>query len=362
MDKEVPVVLEQNQAAVGFRDTMTLVAGLIGGPWVGLGTGALSGVERYQLGGLAGLASGVATTLLGLYAGMLRYRYPKFVATVIGVFVVAITGTLLQRLVILMMVKPFNIALSLGWEVLVPVCIVNCLGCILFFWIMTDLDKDRWEREKKEALLRVAQAELRALRAQVEPHFLNNTLHDLNGLIRRDPDKARYYVEELADFFHYTRQFVELDTISLADEADQLRRYLELQRLGLAEKLRDTISISHELLVMPVLPGCLLTLVENALKHGFEGRPAPYQLNIVAKAEGEYLLLQVCDNGWGIPAERLSELGQQPVVSKNKGGGVALHQLLQSLRFIFGDSVKMNFESIPEQFTTVSLWQPIRRK
>ena len=362
LTKEVPIVLSQNQAIVGFRDTMALVAGLIGGPWVGFGAGALSGLERYQLGGLAGLASGLATPLLGLYAGLIRYFLPKWVATVNGVFWVAFTGTLLQRLMILILVQPFNIALTLTWEVLIPVGIVNCLGCVLFFWIMRDLDRDRLESEANEARFLAAQAELRALRAQVCPHFLNNTLNDLNALIRRDPDKARYYVQNLADFFHYTRQFAELNTISLADEADQLRRYLELQRLGLAEKLQDSINIPEELLDMQVLPGCLLTLVENALKHGFKGRPAPYKLEISAKREGACLCLQVSDNGRGIPAEHLLVLGKQPVVSKNKGGGVALHQLLQSLCLIFGDSVKMMFESIPEQGVIVYLWQPIRSK
>lgn len=360
LSREVPIALGQNQAVVGFRDTMALVAGLIGGPWVGLGAGVLAGVERYQLGGLAALAGSLATALLGLYAGVIRYVRPGWVASVTGVFGVAMVGTLLHRLMIILLVQPIDIALALSLEVVVPVSIVNCLGCVLFFWIMRDLDRDRLELEGQESRLLVVQAELRALRAQVYPHFLNNTLNDLNALIRLDPDQARHYVCELADFFKYTRQFAELNTITLADELAQLQRFLELQRLGLGEKLQAGFSIADELLSCQVLPGCLLTLVENALKHGFKGRPAPYQLNISAQIQANGLLLCVADNGRGITAVDLLKLGKQPVESINKGGGVALHQLSQSLRLIFGDNASLSFASEAGKGTLVSLWQTKR--
>ncbi len=357
---QIPEQLGETQALVGFRDTMILASGLIGGPWVGLGAGLLAGAERYQLGGFAALASGLATMLLGGFAGAIRCFRPHWVATVTGVFGVAIAGTLLHRLLILILVRPYNDALALSWEVVVPVGIVNSLGCMLFFWIMRDLDRDRLENEAKESRLLALQAELRALRAQVDPHFLNNALNDLRSLIRSDPDKARYYVGQLAHFFQYTRQFAGLNTITLAQELAQLQCFLALQRLGLADKLQDDFVIAEELLTVQVLPGCLLTLVENALKHGFKGRPAPYQLLVSARTEGDLLLLQVSDNGRGITPERLLELGKRPVKSDNKGSGVALHQLLQSLRLIFGESVELSFDSVVGQGTVALLKQAKR--
>ena len=80
--------------------------------------------------------------------------------TVTGVFWVAIAGTLLHRLLILILVRPYNDALALSWEVVVPVGIVNSLGCMLFFWIMRDLDRDRLEKEAQEARMLALQAEL----------------------------------------------------------------------------------------------------------------------------------------------------------------------------------------------------------
>lgn len=356
----LPETLGESQAIVGFRDTMTLVAGLIGGPWVGFGAGLLAGAERYQLGGFAGLAGGLATVLIGIYAGAVRSLRPHWIATVNGVFWVALSGTLLHRLMILLLVRPYNDALALSWEVVVPVGIVNTLGCVLFFWIMRDLDRDRLENEAHEARLLALQSELRALRAQVDPHFLNNTLHDLKSLIRTDPDKARSYVDQLADFFKYTREFAGLNTITLAQELAQLHRYLALQRLGLEDKLQDSFDIPEALLTVQVLPGCLLTLVENALKHAFKGRPAPYQLAVCAANEGNRLLLQVTDNGRGIRPDRLAELGNHPVESEHGGGGVALHQLVQSLRLIFDDNVTLSFNSAENQGTTVMLHHTIK--
>jgi LytS/YehU family sensor histidine kinase len=185
-------------------------------------------------------------------------------------------------------------------------------------------------------------------------------MDDLKALIRLDPDKARYYVVQLADFFKHTREFAGLNTISLAQELAQLQRYLTLQRLGLDDKLQDSFAVAEELLTLQVLPGCLLTLVENALKHGFKGCPAPYRLTVSAQTEGALLLLQVSDNGRGITPERLAELGKYPVQSENEGSGVALHQLLQSLRLIFGDNVELSFDSVVGQGTVALLRQAKR--
>lgn len=362
LSEEVPTTLKPTEAIVGFRDTMTLVAGLIGGPLVGFGAGLIAGVERYQLGGFAGLAGSLATPLLGGFAGGVRYFRPQWITKVTGVFWIALIGTLLHRLMILSMVQPYPAALILSWIVVVPVGIVNVLGCVLFFMILRDLDRDRLENEARDARLLMVQAELRALRAQVDPHFLNNSLNDLKSLIRLNPEQARSYVVKLAEFFNSTRRFAGTDTISLADEVLQLQRFLDLQRLGLEDRLQETISVPNALFAAQVLPGCLLTLVENTLKHGFKGRPGDCRVEISAETTDADLLLHVSDNGRGMSAERLQELVNQPVESESKGGGVALYQLQQSLKLIFGDSATLSFVSTLNQGTTATIRHPFRSK
>ena len=355
-----PAHLRDSQAIVGFRDTMILSAGMIGGPWVGLGAGLIAGAERYYLGGFAALASGVATVLLGMFTGAVRHYKPEWIASEQGILSVAVIGTLIHRLLILLLVRPFEDAWTLSWEVIIPVGVVNVLGCLLFFWVVRDLDRDRLEIEIQETRLLMLQAELRAFRAQVEPHFLNNTLNDLQDLIAEQPDKAIAYVGQLAAFFSFTRQYTALNTIGLAQELEQLQRYLALQGLALGDKLQYRFDVPESLLGLQVLPGCLLTLAENALKHGFKGHPAPYQLRISGKQEGDELLLVVSDNGKGIAPERLQIIGHQPLQSQQKGGGVALHQLLQCLRLVFGEQVGLNFDSTEGVGTVVTLRQMIR--
>ncbi len=356
-----PNNLRETQAIVGFRDTMTLVSGLIGGPWVGFGTGLLAGVERYQLGGLAGLASGLATMLLGIFAGLIRYFRPHWVETVKGVFGVALLGTFLHRCMILIVVQPFSDAWVLSKEVMIPVGVVNTLGCVLFFWIMRDLDRDRLENQTQEARLLMLQAELRAFRAQTNPHFLKNALADISSLIRTDAEKARTFLAKLREFFADTLIFSGKNTIALVDELIQLERYIDLKRLSLGNKLPPVnYCVPDKIGHFQVAPGCLLTLVENALDHGFVGRQPPYELSVSAKNDGEYLLLQVTDNGRGISPERLLELGKCPVDSKNEGGGVALHQLLQSLRLVFGKNVALRFDSVVDKGTVATLRHPKR--
>ena len=152
--------LKKSQALVGFRDTMTLIAGLIGGPLVGFGTGLIAGVHRYSLGGFAGLASGFGTLLLGIFAGFAQRLFPRETATSQGVLCVAFIGSILQRLVILLVVDSPNDANVLSWEIAIPVVIINCLGCLLFFWIMSDLDKDRLQNQARAAILAAEQSSI----------------------------------------------------------------------------------------------------------------------------------------------------------------------------------------------------------
>jgi LytS/YehU family sensor histidine kinase len=377
-----PTRLRPTQGIVGFRDTMTLMAGFIGGPWVGFGAGFMAGAERNFLGGLAGMPSFFATLTLGIYAGLIRRFRPNWIATAPGIIFWTVTGTVLHRGILLCLIRPFSSALLFAENVFIPVLVVNSFGCLLFFWVFRDLDRedlekevqegrllkieselhrDRLEQEAQAAQFLQVQAELRALHAQVDPHFLNNTLNDLPQLILEYPDKAIFYVEQLAEFFNYTREFAELNSITLQQELDQLNRYLELQKLGLGDKLQVKISVTPFLMASKVVAGCLLTLVENALKHGFEGRQAPYNLTITALITDNCLQLQVTDNGHGIQDERLQELGKRPVKSKKKGGGVALHQLLQTLKLTFGEAnVGLNIHSVPSISTVISLIHPIR--
>jgi LytS/YehU family sensor histidine kinase len=373
--------LKSSQALVGFRDTMTLMAGLIGGPLVGFGAGLIAGVHRYSLGGFAGLASGLGTLLLGIFAGYAQRLFPRETATAQGVLCVAIIGSILQRLVILLAVDSPNDAYVLSWEIAVPVIIINCLGCLLFFWIMSDLDKDRLQNQAKAAILaaeqtsvenkrldllaRAAQfnaniykqqAELRALQAQVEPHFLNNTLSAIQALISINPDNARTYIAKLATFFNETRECASLTSITLEQELMQVQHYMEFQQLRFQEKVVFSINVPTDLLDYAVPPRSLQTLVENCLTHGRRGITHPLEITISGEETPKTVILRVQDNGCGIAPERLALLGKQIVPSSSNG--TALHQLKQSLLLAFHEQAILTINSLLQQGTIVTIEFP----
>lgn len=374
-DWSAGALLNEHQAIVGFRDTMVLVGGLIGGPWVGLGAGLVAGFERYLLGGFAALGSGVSTLVLGILAGLARRFRPERAVTPVGAFTVALMGTLLHRVLLLFLASPYPLALALTWDIVIPVIVVNCLGCVLFIWVARDLDRDRLESEaraaewreqqaqqgEQEARLLQQAAELRALRAQVEPHFLNNTLNAIRALIRRDPDKARAYVVKLADFFETTRKSASANTIPLREELAQLDRYLDFQRLRFAGKFRyDADEIPAVLLDCRLPPHSLLIVAENALTHGMPGRAEGFAIRVGAVDLGDRLALRLADNGSGMAPERLAKLGKGPVESF-RGNGSALHQLAQSLQLAFRGHADLSIASEQGAGTEVVLTLPKKR-
>lgn len=345
--------LSESQAIVGFRDSMTMAAGLIGGPWVGLGAGLVAGAERWWLGGFVGPASGIATLVLGLGAGLARRWFPCWATTAWGVLTVALAGSLVHRGLLLAIAGFTPRTLALTWQIVVPVVIINGLGCLLFLWIMRDLDRDRLERQVREA-------RLAALQAQIAPHFLNNALTTIQDLIESSPGLACDILAKLARFFNRWREWADVASIPLKQELEQLDQYLELQKLRFGEKLACRRDLGPGLGDFRVPPRILQTLAENAITHGLGRTPkAPLELRIEGRARNGNLVLRVSDNGWGMPPERLDGLGKRRVES-TRGGGTGLYRLAQSLDLCFGGRARLVIDSQWEVGTSVALILPAR--
>jgi two-component system sensor histidine kinase LytS len=365
--------LEEHQNLISYRYAMVMTAGFIAGPWVGLGAGIIAGAERYALGGSTAMFSGVSTVLLGVYGGLIHSYRPEWINTTSKIFVVAVIGTLIQGLSLIMMTTEVHLAeqIALAWELVLPMKLLTTFGCVLFFWIMRDLEQDRLQNQAREAILiaeqaRVEaiaaqlnanfykqQAELRAFQAQVEPHFLNNTLSAIQALISINPDNARAYIAKLATFFNETRECASLTSITLEQELMQVQHYMEFQQLRFQEKVVFTIAVPTDLFDYAVPPRSLQTLVENALTHGRRGITHPLEITINGEETPKTVILRVQDNGCGIAPERLALLGKQIVPSNSNG--TALHQLKQSLLLVFDEQAILTVNSILQQGTIVTI-------
>jgi signal transduction histidine kinase len=153
------------------------------------------------------------------------------------------------------------------------------------------------ENRRLEALKR--DFSLKALRAQINPHFLFNALNTVAGLIPSDPALAEQTVEKLAEVFRYTLKRSESEMAPLGEELDFLRAWLDVQQARFGARLAVRIDAPLETLSVRIPALALQTLVENAMKHGVARSSQPCAVTIQAGREGEYLRLAVTDSGPG---------------------------------------------------------------
>src|SRR5690606_15830742 len=150
---------------------------------------------------------------------------------------------------------------------------------------------------------RLDRAEVRALRAQISPHFIYNALNTIASFVRTDPDRARELILEFADFTRYSFRAAGQFT-TLAEELRNIDRYLTLERARFGTALKVTLQVAPEVLnvVVPFL--ALQPLVENAVRHGFAGRGSG-SIELVARDEGSDCVITVEDDGVGMDPDAL---------------------------------------------------------
>ncbi|HEY2956330.1 MAG TPA: sensor histidine kinase [Candidatus Eisenbacteria bacterium] len=193
----------------------------------------------------------------------------------------------------------------------------------------------------------LAQAELRALRAQINPHFLFNTLNSIAALIADDPRAAEDTTTSLAEVFRYALAASGNEHARLGDELAFLRTYLDIERTRFSERLRyeEAIEPGLESALVPSL--LLQPLVENAIRHGVSPRPAGGTVRIAARREGDRLVVEVSDDGAGMdPAHAPS------------GAGFGLHAVRERLR-VAGRPHDLEIESAPGRGTRVRVTLPL---
>jgi len=166
-------------------------------------------------------------------------------------------------------------------------------------------ERESVERQSREALLvqQVTEAELSALRAQVNPHFLFNSLNTIADLIVRDPGRAEAMTLRLASVFRHVLAHSSRPLTSIRDEIDFLRTYLYIEEARFGDRLQVEIFMAPEIAGAPIPSLILQPLVENALKHGLGPKPGPGRLWISAHAEDGHVCLRVEDDGIG-PSRR----------------------------------------------------------
>ena len=208
------------------------------------------------------------------------------------------------------------------------------------------LDAARRERELERTSL---QARLSALQAQVEPHFLFNTLANLKYLIRTDQQTAQDMLDHLVGYLQNAMPDMRSVSSTLGREMDLVNDYLAVMRIRMGARLRFAVEVAEQLRSLPFPPAMLISLVENAVKHGLERASRPGLITISARhesdGEGELLCVSVVDDGVGL--------------TEQAGQGTGLANIAERLLLLYGRKASLFVEPGDGQGVRASLTVPI---
>jgi sensor histidine kinase YesM len=201
-------------------------------------------------------------------------------------------------------------------------------------------ERERIERAEREATL----ANLRALQAQIEPHFLFNTLANVTSLVDSDPAAAKRMLESFNRFLRASLAATRTESTTLGADAALIGAYLEVLQVRMGRRLEWRVDVPAELAGYALPPMLLQPVVENAIVHGLEPKVAGGSVSLSARREGDSVRIEVRDTGMGFaPTTR---------------GGVGLANLRDRLRMLYGDRASLAIgENLPEG-TTVTIALP----
>jgi signal transduction histidine kinase len=228
---------------------------------------------------------------------------------------------------------------------------------ISYFWVYwailgvcyaVDYYRKFRERELKASQLetQLAQAQLLVLKMQLHPHFLFNTLHAVSALMHQNVQMADTMLARLGELLRSTLDNVGTQEVTLQQELDFIRPYLEIEQARLGPRLKVQMDVEPEALDAYVPNFILQPLVENAIRHGISPRPGPGCITIRAERRGGQLALEVRDNGPG--------LGPSP------RPGVGLSNTRARLQHLYGDAHQFDLRNAPDGGAVAAMAVPFR--
>jgi two-component system, LytTR family, sensor kinase len=199
-----------------------------------------------------------------------------------------------------------------------------------------ELKAERLKAELARAELQVTEAQLQALKMQLQPHFLFNTLNSISSLLEEDPHAADEMLARLGDFLRLTLQNSGAQEVTLQEEIEFLRCYLEIEKVRFQDRLTVDLRIDRDALDALVPNLILQPIVENAIRHGIVSQIAPGQIEVRASRCDGSLEMRVIDNGPGLAASgKLRE-------------GVGLANTRARLKQLYGDSFILELRDAPD--------------
>lgn len=225
-------------------------------------------------------------------------------------------------------------------------CVVGAIWSILYVSLTALRHSRETRRNEIRMKMALSEAELRALEAQVNPHFLFNCLNSIRGMIVEDAAQAQDMVTRLANLLRYNLQRDRRHTVPLASEVEAVSDYLALESIRFEDRLRVHLQVDEAARQTPVPPMLLQTLVENAIKHGVEELPAGGDLCIRARVENRTLRIDVENAGrLGPPRPDATQIG--------------LSNARERLRILYGESASLELADSGEGRVAATILIPV---
>ena len=229
------------------------------------------------------------------------------------------------------------------------------LLALLGWWLQRQAINDPRALQLTQSELALVEAELRALRAQMNPHFLINSLSVIHHLVRTNPEHARELLLDLSDVLQHTLRSG--DFVTLAREIEQTKAYLALEQARYTNRLRVQWNVAERINLERHVPTLTLQpLVENAVRHGIAPKPEGGTVTIEMLEEHHELTIRVTDDGVGFKPFEVAD--PRVTLSGNEQAHVALNNISERLRLIYGDAYGLRISSKLEHGTTVTIRLP----
>ncbi len=210
--------------------------------------------------------------------------------------------------------------------------VINTIWTILYLTITTLRHSREMRQVEMETKLALSKAELRALEAELNPHFLFNCLNSIRGMIGEDQSRAQDMVTRLSNILRYSLQKDREHMVSLGSELAVVSDYLALESIRFEDRLRVHLAVDNAARETPVPPLLVQTLVENAIKHGIEVAPSGGELHVRADLNNGILRIEVENSG---------SLGEAHTASTRVG----LANARDRLRILYGENASLQLAS-----------------
>jgi two-component system, LytTR family, sensor kinase len=331
------------------RIVAVCAAGLVAGPVVGLIVGTVVTWLAVVYDGLPLATIGVSMLAGGFAGGLLQRWRPKIAQSPWAGFLLTLAVSWFRD-GLLLLFAPSTVLAAHVWHHLGVAPFIQGLGTALILAIVAQA------RQRDDQARATASAEVRAMQARMNPHFLFNALNALAGLATVAPREVPRAVGRLRKFLRASFDQPEQALVPLEEELGVVRAYLDIEALRLGNRLKQETTIQPGLSNALLPPFSLQPIVENAVQHGLHSTPHAGRLSIVIGAVDQFLEVSVSDDGRGVPSADVEK-----IFFGNRTEVHAMALLRRRLQGLYHNSFRLEVRSEPEHGTTVTMRIPLRR-